>query len=152
MLGNSVVNSNWGSRPNEIQKIVQVWKHFGSRAFQPRYKIGNSLQLTTLLFFSSEVIPDFPTSLSCPPWPIFTSIAEWPFVLKERQVTCTYFFERCQGLKDFCTYSMTIFSFRLLAWDRSIAVAYFYIQCVGFVFYIRYFSKITGKILNNVFK
>ena len=36
----------------------------------------NGPQLTTLPFFASEVIPDFPAGSSCPPRPIFTLSTE----------------------------------------------------------------------------
>ena len=76
MPGNSVLNSKWGTHANEIQKILQVWKHLGYRAFRPCFGMGNGPQLTMPPFFSSEVIPDFPAGLSCPPRPIFTSSIE----------------------------------------------------------------------------
>ena len=76
MPGNSVLNSKWGCHANKIQKILQVWRHLGYRAFRQRYGMGNVPQLRTPPFFSSEVIPDFSAGSSCPPQPIFTSSAE----------------------------------------------------------------------------
>ena len=87
MPGNSVLNSKWGSRANKIQKILQVWKHLGYLAIQPRYGMENGPQFRTPPFFSSEVIPDFPPGSSCPPQPIFTSSAEkalWMQVIDKR--------------------------------------------------------------------
>ena len=75
MPGNSVLNSKWGSHANVIQKYYKSGSTLDIGHFDHAtgWEMAQDAQPSHL---SSEVIPDFSASSSCPPRPIFTLSAE----------------------------------------------------------------------------